>query len=139
MQNDERRIDTGLECGQDLTTTGDVESDSLLHHDPLDALGILVSIATDIPLAPEAGLVIGALMGAAFFAFAFAIWGEADVAVAVSLAISCSIASVVAMALPYALAGLGRNPAFGSGPLATVTQDQLSIVTYFAVAILLVF
>ena len=27
------------------------------------ALGILVSIATDIPLAPEAGLVIGALAG----------------------------------------------------------------------------
>ena len=26
-------------------------------------LGILVSIATDIPLAPEAGLVIGALAG----------------------------------------------------------------------------
>ena len=26
-------------------------------------LGILVSIATDIPLAPEAGLVIGALVG----------------------------------------------------------------------------
>ena len=27
------------------------------------ALGILVSIATDVPLAPEAGLVIGALAG----------------------------------------------------------------------------
>jgi hypothetical protein len=27
------------------------------------ALGILVSIATDIPLAPEAGLVLGALAG----------------------------------------------------------------------------
>jgi hypothetical protein len=27
------------------------------------ALGILVSVSTDIPLAPEAGLVIGALAG----------------------------------------------------------------------------
>ena len=27
------------------------------------ALGILVSIATDVPLAPEAGLVLGALAG----------------------------------------------------------------------------
>ncbi len=86
------------------------------------------------------GLVIGALLGAAFFAFALAIWREADVAAAVgvSLAISCSIASVVAMALPHGLARLGRDPAFGSGPLATVIQDLLSIVAYFAVALLLV-
>ena len=27
------------------------------------ALGILISVATDIPLAPEAGLVLGALVG----------------------------------------------------------------------------
>jgi magnesium transporter len=86
------------------------------------------------------GLVVGALLGGAFFAFALAIWGEADVAAAVgiSLAISCSIASAVAMALPYGLARLGRDPAFGSGPLATVIQDLLSIVAYFAVALLLV-
>ena len=86
------------------------------------------------------GLVIGALLGAAFFAFTLAVWQEADVAAAVgvSLAISCSIASVVAMALPYGLARLGRDPAFGSGPLATVIQDLLSIVAYFAVALLLV-
>jgi magnesium transporter len=29
---------------------------------------------------------------------------------------------------------LGRDPAFGSGPLATVVQDLLSLVIYFAVA-----
>ena len=48
------------------------------------------------------GLVIGVLLGSAFFAFSFAVWDEADVAatVAISLAISCSIATVVAMALP---------------------------------------
>jgi len=86
------------------------------------------------------GLVIAGLLGAAFFAFAFSIWGESDVAAAVgvALAISCSIASLVAMALPYGLARLGRDPAFGSGPLATVVQDLLSIVAYFAVASLLV-
>ena len=27
------------------------------------ALGIVVSVATDVPLAPEAGLVLGALLG----------------------------------------------------------------------------
>jgi len=86
------------------------------------------------------GLVIGALLGSLFFPFALAAWGNARLAgaVALSLAISCSVASVVAMALPYALALLGHDPAFGSGPLATVIQDLLSILAYFAVALLLV-
>jgi magnesium transporter len=86
------------------------------------------------------GLVVGALLGALFFVFAAAFWGDEDVAaaVAISLGISCSIATVVAMALPYGLDRLGRDPAFGSGPLATVIQDLLSIVVYFAVATLLV-
>jgi magnesium transporter len=86
------------------------------------------------------GLVIGALLGALFFPFAFAVWGDGAVAaaVAISLGISCSVATLVAMALPYGLARLGRDPAFGSGPLATVVQDLLSIVAYFAIASLLV-
>ena len=37
---------------------------------------------------------------------------------------------MVAMALPYLLHRLGYDPAFGSGPLATVVQDLLSIVIY---------
>jgi magnesium transporter len=86
------------------------------------------------------GLVIGLLLGVAFFVFSWAVWGDERVAgaVGISLGISCAVASVVAMALPYGLARLGRDPAFGSGPLATVIQDLLSIVAYFAVAILLV-
>lgn len=86
------------------------------------------------------GLVVGALLGSLFFPFALVAWGNARVAatVGISLTISCSVATVVAMALPYALARLGRDPAFGSGPLATVIQDLLSILAYFAVAVLLV-
>jgi magnesium transporter len=86
------------------------------------------------------GLVIGGLLGSLFFPFALAAWGETRVAaaVALSLAISCSVATLVAMALPYALARVGHDPAYGSGPLATVIQDLLSILAYFAVAVLLV-
>jgi magnesium transporter len=40
------------------------------------------------------------------------------------------VATMVAMALPYVLHRLGYDPAFGSGPLATVVQDLLSIVIY---------
>jgi magnesium transporter len=102
------------------------------------ALGIPVGRVFARELAT--GLVIGALLGAAFFVFCLAVWDDAQVAaaVAISLGISCSIASVVAMALPYGLARLGRDPAFGSGPLATVIQDLLSIVAYFAIASVLV-
>jgi magnesium transporter len=39
------------------------------------------------------------------------------------------------MGLPFLLQRLGRDPAFGSGPLATVVQDLLSIAIYFAVAV----
>ena len=41
---------------------------------------------------------------------------------------------MVAMVLPWAMARLGKDPAFGSGPLATVIQDVLSLVIYFAIA-----
>ena len=82
------------------------------------------------------GLVIGAFLAACFYGFALAGWGDARIAaiVAIALFASASIATLVAMSLPYLLARLGRDPAFGSGPLATVIQDLLSIMVYFAIA-----
>jgi magnesium transporter len=47
---------------------------------------------------------------------------------------SCSIATGVAMALPWLFQRFGAGPAFGSGPLATVIQDLLSIAVYLAIA-----
>jgi magnesium transporter len=51
----------------------------------------------------------------------------------VALFAACSTATVIAMTLPAVLHRLGRDPAFGSGPLATVIQDILSLLVYFAV------
>lgn len=86
-----------------------------------------------------AGLVIGLLVGSAFFPFALAVWGDASVAATVSLAlvVSCSVATAVALALPYVIVRFGGDPAFGAGPLATVIQDLLSILAYFSIAVLL--
>jgi magnesium transporter len=83
------------------------------------------------------GAVIGLLVAAAFVPFALIAWGDANVAVAVGLALlaSCSVASIVAMALPALFQRFGGDPAFGSGPLATVIQDLLSIAIYFAIAV----
>jgi magnesium transporter len=82
------------------------------------------------------GAILGGLVGTTFLVFALATFGDAQIAIAVAVALfaSCSIASVIAMILPWALAKAGRDPAFGAGPLATVIQDLLSIVVYFAVA-----
>ena len=86
------------------------------------------------------GLVMGIVIGAAFLVFALVGWGELEVAVAVALAMfaSCSIATLVATALPAAFQRLGKDPAFGSGPLATVFQDLLSISVYLAIVVAVV-
>jgi magnesium transporter len=82
------------------------------------------------------GVLIGMLIGVAFFLFALIGWGDTDVAFAVALALaaSCSIATSVATVLPRLLARFGSDPAFGSGPLATIIQDLLSIAVYLAIA-----
>ena len=86
------------------------------------------------------GGLVGLALVAVFVPFGLLLWGEADVVAAVALALfaACSTATVVAMALPWALYRLGRDPAFGSGPLATVVQDLLSLLIYFWVASLVV-
>ena len=82
------------------------------------------------------GLLIGTLLAAITLPVTFVIWGNAEVAVVVALALlgACSIATVVAMALPWLFHRIGRDPAFGSGPLATVVQDLLSIGVYLGIA-----
>ena len=65
------------------------------------------------------------------------IWGDWQLALGVGIALffACSIASAVALLLPAVLSRQGIDPAVGSGPLATVIQDLLSIVIYFVVMI----
>lgn len=83
------------------------------------------------------GAIMGAVVGAAFVPFALIGWGDGGVAAAVGLALfaSCAISTVVAMVLPWAFQRFGADPAFGSGPLATVIQDLLSIAVYLAIAL----
>jgi magnesium transporter len=82
------------------------------------------------------GVLIGVVLSLIFFPLALWRWGESRVALAVSLALlaACSTATFVALSLPWVFQRLGRDPAFGTGPLATVIQDLLSILIYFAIA-----
>jgi magnesium transporter len=82
------------------------------------------------------GLAIGLALAAVFYPVALWRWNGGGIAAAVSLAIfaACATASSVAMALPWIFHRMGIDPAFGSGPLATVIQDLLSIAIYLAIA-----
>lgn len=85
------------------------------------------------------GLLVGLALAAMFLPVALWQW-ESDVATAAALALlaACSTATVVAMTLPWVLSKLGMDPAFGSGPLATVIQDLASIAIYFGIVLAIV-
>jgi magnesium transporter len=96
-----------------------------LEHAPIRRL-LLGELGTGLLL----GLVLGALC-----ALGALVWlRDAPLALAVGIALTAAggVATTIGLALPWALARLGRDPAFGSGPLATVIQDVLSIAIYFA-------
>jgi magnesium transporter len=99
-------------------------------------LSVGVSIGQVVRRELITGLVVGLVIAAAFLPIGLAAWDDADVSVAVAVALfaACSTATVVAMVLPWLFSRLGADPAFGSGPLATVVQDLLSLLIYFAVA-----
>ena len=53
-------------------------------------------------------------------------------AVTLSLAGASIVASVLGLVLPWLLLRGGFDPAYGSGPLATIVQDVLSLLIYFS-------
>jgi magnesium transporter len=83
------------------------------------------------------GLAIGLVVGLATGPVLWLRWGDAVVALSVAMALfaACATATLTAMALPAIFDTLGRDPAFASGPLATVVQDLLSLFIYFAVVV----
>ena len=89
-------------------------------------LSVGVTIRSVVRREVLTGLIVGALLGAAFLPFAIALWGDGRLAMAVGLSLfaSCSIATAVAMVLPWALQRYDKDPAFGSGPLATVIKTS---------------
>jgi len=84
-----------------------------------------------------AGLAIGVALALVAAPLVWWRWGDPEVALCVGLSIfaACSTASMAALLLPWMFHALGQDPAFGAGPLATVIQDLLSILIYFAIAL----
>ena len=85
------------------------------------------------------GVLLGTILGAAALLLVGVIWQDWRVAAAVGLSLfaAASIATAVALVLPWLIDRMGRDPAFGSGPLATVLQDLLTVAIYLATATVL--
>jgi magnesium transporter len=81
------------------------------------------------------GMLLGAGLGLAAWLPIFLAFGDARLAAAVSASIFVAggIASAIGLSLPWLIARHGWDPAYGSGPAATVIQDILTILVYFAV------
>jgi magnesium transporter len=79
------------------------------------------------------GLLIGMVLALLAFPMIWLAFGEPRLAAAVTLALAGAsvVASVLGLALPWLLARTGSDPAYGSGPLATIVQDVLSLLIYF--------
>jgi magnesium transporter len=99
-------------------------------------LSVGVSIRRIVGRELLTGLAIGWTLALISYPIILWWWKQTNLALGVSLSLlaACSSATVAAMTLPWLLDCLNLDPAFGSGPLATVIQDLLSILIYFAIA-----
>jgi magnesium transporter len=81
------------------------------------------------------GALIGLCLGGLALPLVLLAFGDLRLALAVAVAIGCAgtVATSIGMLLPWFLALRGKDPAFGSGPVATIIQDVLSLLIYFAV------
>jgi magnesium transporter len=98
-------------------------------------LSVGVSVRNIVGRELATGVALGAILGGIAY-FPILIWVDKPVALAVSASIwaASAVATLVAMSLPWLLSKVGMDPAFGSGPLATVAQDLLSLLIYFGFA-----
>lgn len=82
------------------------------------------------------GLLIGLILGGASFLVVLLAGYDLGIACTVSLTIVMAgmVATSIGLILPWLLWRYGKDPALGSGPLATIIQDILSLFIYFLIA-----
>ena len=81
-------------------------------------LSVGVPISRVFRLESLTGVLVGLLLAALTVPAVWLVLGSAALALTLSLSLvaACAVATVVAMSLPWLMAKLGRDPAFGSGP-----------------------
>lgn len=92
-------------------------------------------IGRTLMLETMTGGLIGLTLGLIAFAAVAATTGSPRMAVGVGLTLLAAgtLASALGLLLPWILAKAGIDPAFGSGPVATILQDLLTLLIYFHV------
>jgi magnesium transporter len=87
------------------------------------------------------GLLIGVCLGLLSFPAVLLGFGDTRLALAVSFAVvvAGTCAAALGLLFPWLLSWAGKDPAFGSGPVATIIQDVLSLLVYFVAVNLLVY
>jgi len=85
------------------------------------------------------GIILALILGGILAATAVIFWQEISLGIVLGLAMffSVSLSVVVAMLIPVFLHNFKKDPAIGSGPLATIITDVLTITVYFLIANLL--
>jgi len=85
------------------------------------------------------GAILGSLLGLAMIPAAAWLGASPGLAAAVAVALFAAgaTASSVGLVFPWILSRLGLDPAYGSGPVATVVQDLLTLLVYFACVVAL--
>lgn len=81
------------------------------------------------------GMLIGATLGVLALVGIWATFADLRLAagVGLSLLVGGTIASAIGLALPWGLSRIGIDPALGSGPVATIIQDVLTLLVYFTI------
>lgn len=87
------------------------------------------------------GMLIGSMLALLAWPLVWFFFSDPRLATAVSAALlfAGSCACLIGFGLPWLLAKYGVDPAYGSGPLATILQDILSLLVYMASVHLLMF
>ncbi len=86
------------------------------------------------------GGLIGGTLGSLAFVGIWLAFGDAKLALGVglSLLVAGTLACAIGLVLPWALSRLGIDPALGTGPVATIFQDVLTLVVYFYLITILI-
>ena len=86
----------------------------------------------------QTGLFIGLTLAILSFPMVVLAFGDVRLAVAVAVAIitAGSVATSIGLLLPWIFQRIGSDPALGSGPIATIIQDLLSLLIYFVIVTL---
>jgi magnesium transporter len=82
------------------------------------------------------GIVIGVILALTSGTLIMLVLGDMRLAFTVAMALVAAggLSTTSGLLLPWILAGLGKDPAYGAGPVATIIQDLLSLLAYFGIA-----